>query len=364
MIVRKANKSDFETIIDVANKTFIPKRDESFDFRTAVPRAYTSDNYASCHFLVEEENEIRALCGNIFDNIYVNDNSYLFSILGTVSTLPVYQGRGYMKALLKEVNNENINKNVVFSCLTGSRERYNYFGYEQIGYRYEFQFNDYFYTHNTINNHYDIKEASNLDLEKAYEMFIHKNGYIKRDFSQFVLRLKCSDSLIYSIKNNGKLIGYFNYSKRKNQITEFELNDLNSLCDVILEIGNITINHYFKIFVSPFESDKLKVFGKYAEETNTSSPIRLKVYNYQKFLEMVLGMNRNYLPNDAKEIVTIDNVNYLIEIKIKEYKVSLTNEKGREFSSMNFIYYAFRQFKDNSSNIFPLMFDIGNPDLF
>ena len=167
-VVRKAKKGELKKIIRAANAAFIPVRNPDYDFRRTIPKIYkTKIDYSSIHHVVEKGNNFLSICGNLIRDIEIDGSVYKFSIVGTVSTIPSCQGSGFMKVLMHSVDNECKKEGVVFSLLTGERQRYNFFGFEKAGFEYTYSFNRYFLKHH-LPGTISIKKFKNADIGNMF----------------------------------------------------------------------------------------------------------------------------------------------------------------------------------------------------
>ena len=129
IIVRKGKPGEIDKIVKVANSAFEGVRFKGFDFKQIMPKVYATDtDYSDRHFVAEDvvSKEIIAVAGNLINELEIDGKSYKYSILGTVSTIPAEQKKGYMKKIISAVDQECKDENVVFSMLVGDRKRYNY----------------------------------------------------------------------------------------------------------------------------------------------------------------------------------------------------------------------------------------------
>ena len=195
MSVRKCHEGEIEKILEVANGSFIPDRDENFTFVNSVSYIYNNPNYdySDSHFVVEENDKMIALGANLINELNIDGNNYKMSRVGTIGTLPEYRNRGYMRQVMNSIEEENINNDVVFSLLYGKRERYRHYGYEKAC-----LFANYIFFKDQVkyfNNEYNvcIREYKETDLDEIYSIYLDnktlrnaiKIGNTETDYSRY-----------------------------------------------------------------------------------------------------------------------------------------------------------------------------------
>ncbi len=367
MKIRKATQQDMPQVIDVINTTFGQVRDYDFDIRDVQPKVYSSSqDYSDIHTIVEEDNKIISVAGCYKNCVNVSGKQYPFSILGSVATLPEYQGKGYFKKLISTVIENSQQQGDVFMMLTGLRHRYNYFGFEKCGFRYYFDIDINFCKYQDSLQGLTLVEYTKQDLDSIYNIFIQKNPVIPRQKQDFALTLKTSHSEIFVYKLNGKTIGYTTFSFLKNRVNEINVpNQYLPYCvKLLFEKFN---QHNITIVVSPYDKDTVKILDTFAEDKKSTEQIHFKVFDMVKFLTMVLELNKSIKTlTDCQHIVKIDNQTIDITISDNNIKVTLTDaQPTRCFSESEFLRYIFSltSLYDYNENL-PLFLDFNYADLF
>lgn len=168
-----------------------------------------------------------------FDRTIDVDGEYPFSVVGTVSTRPECQQLGFMHALMNAVDKECREKNLVFSLLTGQRQRYNFFGFEKAGFQYVFEFDDYFTKHHSSG---DIKISKTLEneLHFCYDLYQSFQIFNLRDEKTFFECMGDYRAKVFSIYSKNTQIGYF--VLKKGQIIELYTNNFDVLSNIVNEI--------------------------------------------------------------------------------------------------------------------------------
>jgi predicted N-acetyltransferase YhbS len=192
IIVRKGKSGELDKIVKVANAAFEGIRFKGFDFKQVVPKVYDTDKDTSdMHFVAEDAmtKEIIAVAGHLINNLEIDNKTYKYSILGSLSTIPSEQNKGYMKKVINAVDQECKDENLVFSMLVGDRKRYNYFNYEICGFRYEYVFSSKRYQ-----DYYsaDVRVSAYQpeDLDDVYKAYLDTQVLHLRDKENFQISFK------------------------------------------------------------------------------------------------------------------------------------------------------------------------------
>ena len=368
IIVRKGKPGEIDKIVKVANSAFEGVRFKGFDFKQIMPKVYATDtDYSDRHFVAEDvvSKEIIAVAGNLINELEIDGKSYKYSILGTVSTIPAEQKKGYMKKVISAVDQECKDENVVFSMLVGDRKRYNYFSYEICGFRYEYVFSSRRYQ-----DYYsaDVRVSSfeQEDLDDVFQVYLDTQVLHLRDKEHFCISFKDPRKKLYTIRYKDNIVGYF--CTKADKILEFGLRDLSILSLVITAICRKLGYEKISFIISPLNRDTIFAFDKIAEDKVCNDKINVKVYDALKFLEMLVAINmkvRNI--KNVEDTIRIDGVTYKISTMDSQVSVEIVNEKCRnEYTMQEFLRkgLGLNYFYENSSRLFPLLIDFKDADLF
>ena len=367
--VRKAHLGELEKIIEVANKSFVPVRYEGFDFRERMPKIYAANkDYSDIHFVLLNEGKMKAIAGNLINKLVLNEKEYPYSIIGTVSTLPEESNKGYMALLMKEIEKEDLQKDIVFSMLTGKRQRYNRYGYERSGQRILYVIDKHYYKHNPVDGSLTIRPYQEEDLDTIFSLYMNNQPIVNRKKESFILDLRISNSFIYTILKEGTIIGYFAIGDKLECIHELTLNNMETLPLVMKEILSLLEKEEIEVLVNPLNIELSNSLELFCESKRVEEEIMWKVYKWIPFIEMCLELNKNNKKFiNTKEIYKVDDLVIEIAIEDNQFRVEESNkEPTREFSSLEFTRFVIgntTQYK-NISLIFPLALDFNEADLF
>lgn len=353
-------------ILDIINPTFGAVREEGFDFRKIMPKAYSeSSSLIKYHYVLEDEGKGVAAAGNIPYTITTSGASYTYSFLGSVATLPQYEGRGYMRALMDRIYADDLASGKVFSLLTGARGRYSRYGYTKLFSSRFYTFDEYFYKHAHTSG---IKIEELSDVDGAYELYLKTQPLILRDKETFLPSLQMSSSRVRQIMLEGRLVGYYCFCTRKRtylpELVIFDLSLLEGAIKAILDFESVKA---FSIYASPLSKAYCAALDKLCEEASLSDDIHIRVYDMQAFIKLLVELNvaNGFVSGDISESVCIDNKCYSISIEGGIVDVQAVDSDIEGISQGEFLRCCINGATPiERTSIFPLVFGVSLPDCF
>ena len=376
---RKCVNGEINKIIEVADKAFLPDRYKNFSFRTSVPQIYDNKiiDYSSSHFIAENERGFVSVVGNLIDSTTAKKASFKMSRIGTVGTIPEERGRGHMKSLMQLANKENINSNVDFSVLNGKRHRYLNYGYERGGFSCDYYFD--LQQKAYIKNEFDLNiiPFNRKELNDLYIIYLQNIKPVLRDKDNFENFTNNGVNELYSIFENGKVIGYLTI-KRNKTVTELACINKKYYCSVISILLNsdkldFETNKYNDRYViveaNLLQSELCGELDKICNNKVITDSYSIKVYNVKNFIKFVYSLNHNCAKNEITEAYNIAGITYLLNVKNQKIFIdeNATCCVNKVFNNVqNFVQFMLgnKDFADYKSQIFPLRFGLNSLDLF
>lgn len=385
MKIRRCTNGEMEKILMVADKAFSTDRYDGFTFKKSMPSIYANEkiDYSCKHFVVENENgEFVAVLGNLLDKIEANSNFYKFSRIGSVGVIKNYRNLGYMKNLMKLAEEENIKEKVIFSILTGKRNRYNNYGYERLGYGLDFVFDKNQEKYLPANFDIKICEFNEKDFNEIYTIYKKNQKFVLRNKENFLYHNNNSKNKLFVLKLDEKIIGYFDVNN--STLTEINLIDnkyLENTVRVILKSDNLVdfeINKHkdklLHISSNILEKEKCKILEKICDYKTLTERYNIKVYNLIEFVKMLFELNdklikdvcENYIIGNKEYQFSVKNTKLtIIESDIKNFKRNINSNVS--FKTINeFLRFSMGMSVIDvpKSFIFPLYFSLNSIDEF
>lgn len=360
-MIRVAMKNEIDKIVETANKAFVPVRYTDFNFKNRVAKIYASKyDYSDIHFVAVEDNQIVSVAGNLVNQI----EDVKYSFIGTVSTLPEYQNKGYMTRVINTIDQWNKDNEIVFSMLTGERKRYQNFGFEKTSYRYCF---DFIKKHSCIyqNNQISLLKTELEEALNLYDIYLKTQKVIVRNKDNFYEYI-CSYHTPYTIRYNNEIVGYLTVKHKDLFVTEIALLDLTLLPYALTKLFELYSIDVIKLLVNPLNKELVSNLSNICESCSMIEDLHFKVYNNIKFINFIYNFNsKNKKFLNCKEVYKIEDK--IFSFEILDNHLIIEEVKGsyiKSFSQMEFIRFIMGITSYNDSNIFPLVFDMNELDLF
>jgi predicted acetyltransferase len=138
--IERLTAKDYDELLHLLNTVFHKEEGNTFDVFLPVMWERT-DERMSKHLAIRENGKIVAVVGVYPLPAKIYGEEIMFSTIGNVATLPEFEGRGMMKALMSQALLEAKRMGIDVARLGGARQRYNRYGFERAGVDYVFKLN-------------------------------------------------------------------------------------------------------------------------------------------------------------------------------------------------------------------------------
>lgn len=331
----KAKKEDFKEIVDFINYIFRNEGEDIY-FESFLPKLYKEEyNTFKDHYLVKENKKIKAVVGAFPIELKVLENLPLKVVgIGSVSVHPDSRGKGYMKRLMNMALEDMKNQGVNISFLSGSRQRYEYFGYTPSGQSLSYKIEDENVKHflrKYINEDITFEEVISNDLEfidKAYEIYNKKEVKIIREKSKFLNTLKSWGLKVYAIKSKEKFLGYLSGNEEKDYISELivEEEDFISVLATYMEFNK---SKNINLELPIWEKKKIRALNRFSEKVVLKNCTQFNILNYKDVIKVLLEFKGSYtkLKDGSISFSSLNEEGF--EIRVKNNKVEVNNFNGK-----------------------------------
>jgi predicted acetyltransferase len=263
------------------------------DFTVMLPKLYKREYFMdSIHYLAREGGKIKAVVGAFPLKIeFSGGTSVPGRGIGSVSVHPRSRSKGYMKALMNMALEEMKSDGMVFSCLGGQRQRYEYFGFTPAGTNYNFTVQEANITH-TLGKEWksdlSLKNVNAGDKEiLARIMELHESKIARyfRGRDRFFDILSSWHSKIFAFTEGEKFEGYFFCRADHRGIVEINLKNPSRICEAI-GVYRKEMNNYDSVRVAagPHEAEKVTILSQFAERCHQSPAYQFNVLDFKRFV--------------------------------------------------------------------------------
>jgi len=323
MEIVRLNKDDYDQWLSVLNTVFTRQNKMEMDFEKVLPKMCVRDDLnMNKHLAVKEDGKICALLGIYPIPVKAGNTELLFSTVGNIATLPEYEGKGYMRALMCAAMDELARIGADASRLSGARQRYNRYGYEAAGISYHF----------TINEH-TVKNCSSGDDIITFGKLSGNDRdaltYIRmiREKMPFYAIRSCDeackgeyDALCsfwhtpYIALKNGRPVGYFTVSYDRRTISDIGAGDLQTV-KAIVYAWQRNVGDSVTLTLPATDFEGVRYFSAVSAGMQLLSPSLFKIIHFDKVADALIKLKKSsgaYLPQGKSVIGIKDWGNLLI----------------------------------------------------
>jgi hypothetical protein len=214
--------------------------------------------------------------------------------IGMVSVHPYSRSKGYMKILMNMALDDMKRDKMVFSCLGGQRQRYEYFGYTPVGSSASFRCDK-------VNvRHVKGKDfVSSLSLKLLVPedtaclediRLMHEKKPLR--FERPVNAKRLYDVLnswkagVYAVMEGNIFFGYLIGDQKAGTITEINLKDSSR----IIEGVNLFLQGHndLEVTAQVFDGEKMAALSAFAEDYQLSTAYSYRIFNFPVMLKSLL----------------------------------------------------------------------------
>jgi predicted N-acetyltransferase YhbS len=288
----KAKPGDYDDVIDFGNYVF-SQAHVLHDFPRLLPKLYKRERFMDgIHYIAREEGRIRALVGAYPLEMQVPGDVLPGRGIGMVSVHPYYRSRGFMKVLMDMALEDMKREGMVFSCLGGQRQRYEYFGYAPGGIACCFECGTANIIH-TLGREFKtgltLRQVSGGDrelLDYIYAVHESKPVHILRRRDMFFDIISSWQSLVFAVMEGQRIAGYLLYKPKENLIHEINLEDNSRAAEFIglfLQAGE-GARDSVTVEIQAWEREKIAAFSRFAETYSICPAYSFALFDYRRFL--------------------------------------------------------------------------------
>ncbi|MDR2619399.1 MAG: GNAT family N-acetyltransferase [Treponema sp.] len=298
VVYDKAAMADYDDVIDFGNYVFSHAH-ASTDFPILLPKLYRREYFMEgIHYLAREEGRIKAAVGAYPVTMNILGEKVPGRGIGMVSVHPYARSRGYMRTLMNMALEDMRKDGIVFSCLGGQRQRYEYFGYTPGGTHIEFGCRKANIRH-TLGKDFSpaltLRQVLAEDRELLDEIAAFhesKIARIERKREMFFPIIASWKNRIYAFMENGSFAGYLIYNTGSSEISEINLKDHSRIAEAVglfLDRPEGSTDRV-SIAAQPQETEKLEALSRFAEDCLVTSAYHFAVLNWASFLPPLLRL--------------------------------------------------------------------------
>lgn len=292
---KKEHEAD---ILDFANFVF-SQAHRPHDFKRLLPKVYAQEGFAPMHALAVDENKrIRGMAALLEGKMLFKGESLSYGYVGTVSVHPYSRGEGHMKKIMPMLKEKAEKKGLDFLVLSGNRQRYRYFGFENALSEMSFSITKDNIRHelSELDDAYSFENMQAKDESFVKDLYfsLENRGAVIFDRRDFLNTLKSWDRLPYIIYKGNERIGYTIGDNSWN-IFEAVLYD-NSLLLAVIKAWHRKAGSPNSFSFVPSDYEQRAMVGALAQSYSIRHSQMINVLSFERLLLFVLSYNLKLKP--------------------------------------------------------------------
>ena len=330
-----AKPDERDAVIDFINYVYSNEY-QPHDFKRMFPGIYGDHltELKAKHFIARQDNSIRALVATRSHRWHVLDDVLTVGTLGNVAVHPYSRGEGHMKHLMADALADSKAMGCDMVILHGKRQRYNYFGFEQAGwaYRYEFTPDSVRHALREVDSggvtFSELKNGSDKGVDYAYKLHEANNVRAESLRDEFLDTMRIMGQPLYLICINGKMAGYI--VKGRELVLETE-NDLLCVIKALFEREGIS---YLNIKTPPWQSKRIAMLAPVCSGRSIETSVMINVINWCKVIETLLRLKASFAPV-ANGVLTMEIDGEKITICVENGEINVLPSQRQADVSMS-----------------------------
>ena len=305
MEIRRLRASDYDALLYVLNTSFAAVRSRPVDFLRGQPKMWVRDDlYMGRHLGLFEDGMLVSVVGIYPLDLRVGDVTLRFATTGNVATLPEYAGRGYFTRLFSLAMEEAEKEGYDALRLGGQKQRYERFGFEDLGVIYSAQISgknraavaEGRYAGITF---LPLREDDLLSLRYIRALTAKAPCFVERYESEGerdmyrVLHSKYSEA--YTVMRDGAPIGYLSASDGGACVTELRTEREEDFLSAILawqKNTGVTVT----LTLAPWMKAELRDVSSVAEIVTANTPSKFKFLHIERVADAFLKLKHALSP--------------------------------------------------------------------
>ena len=276
------------------NKAFDMTKPDA-GFQKLLPKLYGPKVDPCPHNLILKKDEhICAAVGAYDGLLHLGNASLSYRGIGNVAVDADCRNRGYMKQAMTQTIQKAVDDKIDFLVLGGQRQRYQYFGFDNLGMEYRATITKVNLSHAYREIPFepleirDLTENDSALLEEIYQLHERKVFHSHRERTLFYEILCSWNAQPKVILKKGGFAGYF-----INDLQELMLKDPHDFPDFIRTYMQEKEDDEVEITIMPWNRDLLSVVRTICDNIDVCENDMFHILNYKNVLQVLLQHQAN-----------------------------------------------------------------------
>ena len=369
----KASSDDKQEIIDLIDYVFSHEY-TPHDFKKMLPKVYSDevDGLGAEHYIARENGSIRAVVATRIVDMVLYGKRLKTGFIGSVAVHPESRGAGYMKILMNYAEEDAKRLGVQLLLLSGKRQRYGFFGFENAGILYQFHVSSANVRHALAEIDASLISSRPLtgdpeEVRFVWELNNRKPCHAERNEDELLRIMSSWTEPCSVVCKNGCPIGYC-YGSFKELVLEDEA-DFPAVLKALFPTDKDSVY----IPVASHERKRIEYLSSICEDYNLRHNEKVCVLDWNAVLSTLLSLKAEYTPlrNGNKRFMIDDR--YCFSVSVRNGRVSVKDAKPNrktvklEHNDAERLFFELDGLlagRERYGNWFPLPFYIDAADTF
>lgn len=310
MEIVRLSTTDFDEVIDFLNLVF-SMTSEPTDFPRILPKLYQPDELSMrCNLAIRLNGRIRAVVGLFPMDVQIGSQTLHAGGIGGVATHLNERGSGLMRRLMAAALATMQAEGMAFSVLSGTRKRYNYFGYERAGSVLSYTLsktNARHFFRDQPNTCCRLEQLNQADLAASWLPLMQswhdaQPFHVCRPKSKYFTILTSWQTVIWVAQDqNGLPMGYLVVSHDSQSVVEI----LTAEPDQLLPVAATWVLQQpadsIRFIVPAWDFTTMRQFGQICEYWSASADYNVRIMDWPSVLSSLLALKagQNSLMNGS-----------------------------------------------------------------
>ena len=322
--------ADFMELINICFNFTAPEQ----KFEGLLPKCYREEyRPQDQNYVVTEDGILTCAVGAYDHKISVCGKTLLCRGIGNVGVHPDHRSKGYMKLAMKKALDDMIEDKIALSTLGGRRQRYQYFGYDSAGMKYNFSINrdNIRHVYGDFSSPYSVKlitdpadplidEILRITKNKHFIPIRSREEYLDIANSWKARLLTFSDTA-----DGDRFVGYC-IMDQNNSLSEVQCEKDGDFMNAIRSVFAY-LDSGFSIAIPSYDTEYAKALSLVAEWHSVTSSMMYNVLDYAAVIDAFMALKLTYakVPSgkitlkihgyakDETVCITVNNGEYTVE---------------------------------------------------
>jgi GNAT superfamily N-acetyltransferase len=289
--------ADYMELINICFNFTTPEQ----KFEGLLPKCYREEyRPQDQNYVVIEDGTLTAAVGAYDHEINVCGKTLPCRGIGNVGVHPDHRSKGYMKLAMKKALDDMIKDGIALSTLGGRRQRYQYFGYDSAGMKYNFSIcrDNIRHVYGDFSSPYNVKlvtDPSDPVIDDILRITANKNFIPVRSREKYLDIANTWKARLLTFadpKDGDRFVGYC-IMDQNNSLSEVQCERDEDFMNAIRSVFAY-LDNGFSIAIPSYDIEYAKALSLVAEWHSVTSSMMYNVLDYAAVIDAFMALKLTY----------------------------------------------------------------------